>query len=1091
MSSLTPFVISGYESGGLENNKKPFLLPDKAFQQLQNAYVWRDRVKKREGIKLVGRLERKFSEYSYFNTKASPWTFNPLTISGYVRFATREVLGVITTTYPHGLTTNDLVVFSKVVGMTQLNGTQYTVNVISPTTFSIGVDTTGYTAYASGGVWIANGPANVTLPIVDEPNAELAPGTFLLSSTTQDYSDYIKIGKVTNITSANPGVVTSANHRLSTGDMITFNQVGGMVELDGNTYQVTVISSSTFSINADTSDLISFTPYTSGGTWDCQFAKGNGTIFGFKYGAIKLITNAANAQVTTTAPHGLITGDVVLIESVQGMTEVNNLTYTITFVGASDFLLNVNSTAFGVYTALTGTFTALLATDSGTVNYSTGAISLTHTLGAGVATILSYGYYPALPVMGIPTREVVGINDEQALFFDTKYCYVNTGSTFQEFIPGTTWSGTDAQFFWASNYRGINPSDRLMFVTNFNSDPGDPIRYTNGTTWTDFRPCLAGNTVLAEAQGSTAAPFLTFNGNLTKFPVEPGTVTINVGAGAIIFTDAVAKNGILLGNPTGNLGIINYETGAYTLSFSPAGVAIVAVTANYINATNTLYQARIIIPYYGRLCAGNVFEGPSFNSAKSNNIYNRERFSQIGNPVQASEPANPQLIGGAWRTDVRGRGGFIDAPVNEIMVSTAFFKNTLIVGFERSTWQLRYVGEYGLPFLWERISSDFGTESTFSTILFDEGVLSAGDKAFTAASSTTVSRIDEQIPDLIFNVRNAQDGPERVNGIRDFQRELAFWNYSDSQFQKKFPNTVLVFNYKNQTFAQFRDNVTAFGTLQLLDNITWDRFDIFWDDEEVFWDDIDSQSKFPSIVIGNQEGFIHFYGYTSIDEPSLSISGVDFTATPVELTVYNHNFEDSEFIRVSGMEFLDAGAPVGSVLNNIIYQVVVIDNDTIGLQINGINVIASALEQTYTYIGKGLITNLPRLLVQTKDFNPFMQAGLQMKLAYIDFLTDCTPSAVMSVGLYLNASQVLKGNLLVGNKQLETYIKNPYWATNANDDPVSQYSWHRFYATAAAQFINIAMTFDDEIMYLEDTHKQNWTLNAMTLYARPGGKNVF
>lgn len=1089
MSSLTPFVISGYESGGLEQDKKPFLLPDKAFQQLENAYVWRDRVKKREGLKLVGRLERRFEEYSFSKTSVSPWTFNPLTISGYVRFATRENPGVITTTYPHGLSNNDLVTFSKVLGMTELNGVEYTITVLSPTSFSLGVDTTGYTSYSSGGVWIAVGPGNATLPITDEPNAELAPGTFLLSTTTNEYTDYIKMGAITNVTSANPGVVTSANHRLSTGDIITINQVVGMTQLNGNTYQVTVLTANTFSINADTSDLISFSPYVSGGTWSTQFAKGNGTIFGYTFGDIALISNAPNALVTTVNPHNLLTGDIVYLQGVQGMTQVNNLSYTITFVGANQFLLNVDSSAYGADTPLTGTWTSPLSTDTGLVNYGSGVVTLTHTLGAGVSTFISYGYYPSLPCMGIPTREVVGINDEQTLFFDTKYCYVNTGSTFQEFIPGTIWTGTDAQFFWATNYRGVEPSSRLMFVTNFNIDPGDPIRYTDGTTWTDFRPALAGTTVLAEIVGNTAAPFLTFNGNLVSFPVEPGTVTITVGT--VVFSDATSKNGKLVGNPSINTGIIDYETGAFTLSFNPALVAITAVKADYVKATNTLYQARIIIPYFGRLLAGNVFEGPTYNAAKTNNIFNRERFSQIGNPIQSSEPANPQLIGGAWRTDVRGKGGFIDAPVNEIMVSTAFFKNTLIVGFERSTWQLRYVGEYGLPFLWDRISSDFGTESTFSTVLFDDGVLSAGDKAFTSASSNTVQRIDSQIPDLIFTVRNAQDGPERVQGIRDFQRELVFWNYSDAGAQKTYPNTVLVFNYRNQTYAKFRDNVTAFGTLQLLDNITWDRFDIFWDDEEVFWDDVDSQSKFPSIVCGNQQGFISFYGYTSIDEPSLSISAVDMTTTPVKLTVYNHNFDPSEFIKVTGMQFLNGTSPVGSALNNVIYQVTVIDINTIGLQILGADVSAPLAEQSYTYVGNGQIISLPRLFVQTKDFNPYMQSGLQLKLAYIDFLTDCTPNLVMSVELYLNASQSLKGNLLVGNKQVETYLKNPYWATNTNNDPISQYSWHRFYATAAAQFINIAMTFDDELMYLEDTHKQDWTLNAMTLYARPGGKNVF
>lgn len=76
-------------------------------------------------------------------------------------------------------------------------------------------------------------------------------------------------------------------------------------------------------------------------------AQGNGTA-GAITGDITAITNAANASVTS-ANHGLVTGNVILISDVLGMTEVNGQSFTITFVDVNTFLLNVDSTAFGVY----------------------------------------------------------------------------------------------------------------------------------------------------------------------------------------------------------------------------------------------------------------------------------------------------------------------------------------------------------------------------------------------------------------------------------------------------------------------------------------------------------------------------------------------------------------------------------------------------------------------------------------------------------------------------------------------------------------------------------------------------------------------
>src|SRR5207253_1489533 len=66
---------------------------------------------------------------------------------------------VITTPTPHGLSNGSTVFIDDIVGMTQLNGRQFTITVVTPTSFSLnGEDgTTGHTAYVSGGSWRAVG----------------------------------------------------------------------------------------------------------------------------------------------------------------------------------------------------------------------------------------------------------------------------------------------------------------------------------------------------------------------------------------------------------------------------------------------------------------------------------------------------------------------------------------------------------------------------------------------------------------------------------------------------------------------------------------------------------------------------------------------------------------------------------------------------------------------------------------------------------------------------------------------------------------------------------------------------------------------
>jgi hypothetical protein len=59
--------------------------------------------------------------------------------------------GVVVTSLPHTLATGNQIIFSGIGGMTQLNGVQTTVTIISTTSYSIGINTTAYGTYTSGG----------------------------------------------------------------------------------------------------------------------------------------------------------------------------------------------------------------------------------------------------------------------------------------------------------------------------------------------------------------------------------------------------------------------------------------------------------------------------------------------------------------------------------------------------------------------------------------------------------------------------------------------------------------------------------------------------------------------------------------------------------------------------------------------------------------------------------------------------------------------------------------------------------------------------------------------------------------------------
>jgi hypothetical protein len=72
-------------------------------------------------------------------------------------------------------------------------------------------------------------------------------------------------GTITGATQTNPCRISSPDHNLLTGSIITIDDVGGMTQLNGNTYTITFIDSNTVSLNGV--DSTAYGAYTSGGTW--------------------------------------------------------------------------------------------------------------------------------------------------------------------------------------------------------------------------------------------------------------------------------------------------------------------------------------------------------------------------------------------------------------------------------------------------------------------------------------------------------------------------------------------------------------------------------------------------------------------------------------------------------------------------------------------------------------------------------------------------------------------------------------------------------------------------------------------------------
>lgn len=145
-----------------------------------------------------------------------------------------------------------------------------------------------------------------------------------------------------------------------------------------------------------------------------------------------------------------------------------------------------------------GGFTTSPAGGSGTINYTTGAISITfaNNVGGGTNITVTYDYHPGNPVMGIMnffpndfTRQLVVV--------DTQYVNIYNPSTDRlEYRAAAfgPYNGDNQDFYSWVNYPDASSNPRLLFS---NGAQPDRIQQWNGSNVTNYAPTFAGGTLNA------------------------------------------------------------------------------------------------------------------------------------------------------------------------------------------------------------------------------------------------------------------------------------------------------------------------------------------------------------------------------------------------------------------------------------------------------------------------------------------------------------------------------------------------------------------------------------------------------------------
>lgn len=672
----------------------------------------------------------------------------------------------------------------------------------------------------------------------------------------------------------------------------------------------------------------------------------------------------------------------------------------------------------------------------GTVNYTTGVIT-----GPVPANTGTFQYYPGLPVMGIRSKEVTSVSNDETVVFDQKYAYNynTTTNAFEEFIPGTTWNANNnpvsgIEFFWSTNYwvsATVLPGTaiplftttnlKLFWVTNNSGRWGanaDPIRITDGTTWVDFSPPNYGQIDTTNFLLQCLS-FLPFRGRMVAFNTWEGPSYGN----ALQYSNRIRWSTI--GNP-----FIPYDAGPPSKGSwrddirgqggfldIPTSEDIIAV--GFVRDNLVIYCERSTwqLRYTGRSIA-------PFQIEKVN--------SELGSEAPfSSVQFDTSLVG------IGDKG----------VVECDSYKSTRI-DIKIPDFVFRFQASNNGTYRIHGIR-DFENRLAFWTVC----IASAYDGRIPAAS-------------------------------------------------RIFPNQRLVYNYENDSWAIFDDSLTAIGTYQPQNSRTWLNTKVPWIRCKFPW--IDQPASVPVIIAGNQQGFVEYLDELTTNDVSLYIDDIIGSATQtVVITSPNHNLRTGMVIGISGILGTPFAALNGGIYGIITGDNANTDpankfrlmeyNASSG-EFSNIVIVTSVAP----YIGGGLINIRENFNIKSKKFN-FLDDGQSIQMGYVDVLMDATGAGTdgaVTLNVYLDYNDSEPSN---------TYPKNQINSYSPQNDPDTFFNsivpttssslsniggtkfWQRVFCATRANFLTLEYTLSNAQL-AGPQQTRDVQIDAQILWIRKAGR---
>lgn len=634
------------------------------------------------------------------------------------------------------------------------------------------------------------------------------------------------------------------------------------------------------------------------------------------------------------------------------------------YLSSQSLLLSDGVNSYSQSPTLDGTLISS-GTATGTINYSTGAVTITGGAPNGVVTG-SISSCLGLPIMGIANWLSGTVNTP--IIWDTTYSYTYNPSASIPLLQNSafvgsnnicSWHGLDYELFSYANFAGS------LFCTN--GIAGMQLKTISGITLGTTTTININNHGLVvddyiwfnEIVGTTQ-----LNGQTAQVAtvVNADNITINVNSSSYtLYTSGGIAQYLTSSAPSPTKDGIRYYYGGGWVNYSPPINSFVAggSSVEYICGCTSM------LVFKGRLLLFGVYVATSAQAIAGSYVllpstmfYSSIFGVNFGSPYYTTlNPINAVNAGAFYAFPAGVYGGNIDFGTGQPILGAIDWKlDYVFVTFFSYRLRLYSTSSPITPFAYTRISSQYGGCNYTSAVSLDQAIFDLSAGGFIASTATNVQRFDLDNISLYLSVSLQNNGQRRVVSYNDAALEAIYFTFPNVSNDNVFPDTSLLYNYRNNTWALMETSFTCYG---LLPNVAQGASDLEIQQMTKLWSQYTDPWNFQGVgtgvtyrAAGNQCGLIFDLGdetgyQNDYSLPIQAISGSTFT-------IVNHNLTVGKVLKITGCVGVTG-------VNGGIYVVnSVVDNNTVVLSISG---------NSGSYLGLGQAAVIDNFVIKTKDFN--------------------------------------------------------------------------------------------------------------------------